>query len=135
MRPLLLKYPWLQQIIRYGITGIFNNVLGYLLYLLITFFWLEPKIVITIFYPLGATVAYFSHLKYSFSYKGKRASTVLRYALVYFIGYGLNFIMLLIFSDTLKFPHELVQASAILVVSAVLFIMLKYFVFPYSSED
>lgn len=118
------------QAIRYGFVGLLNNLLGYLIYLLITFLGLDPKIAITILYPVGATAAYFGHSKYSFSYRGKHAGTLLRYALAHFVGYGVNFAMLFLLSDKLKLPHQFVQASAILVVAGVLFLMFKYFVFP-----
>lgn len=129
MKVLLLKFPVLLQIIRYGVVGIINNLLGYFIYLFITFFWLDPKVAITLFYPIGALTAYFGHLKYSFSYQGRKVSSMFRYGFTYFIGYGINLMMLFILTDKLKFPHQVVQALAIPLVAAFLFIMLKYFVF------
>ena len=127
------KFPALRQVIRYGVVGVLNNLLGYLIYLLVTFFWLDPKIAITLLYPVGAITAYFGHSKYSFSSKGGNINTVLRYALAHLVGYGVNFLMLLIFSDKLKLPHQAVQAAAIFVVAGVLFLLFKYFVFPHSD--
>lgn len=126
---IMVKFQSLKQLIRYGVVGLLNNLLGYLFYLFITFFWLDPKVVITIFYPLGAVTTYFGHLKYSFSYQGRSSHTLLRYALAYLIGYGANLMMLFIFSDQLKLPHQAVQALAIPLVAGGLFLMLKFFVF------
>ena len=134
MKTLILTFPALQQLIRYGVVGILNNLLGYVLYLLLTFYGLAPKIAITILYPIGMTITYFSHSTFSFSYQGRKLGSVLRYALTYFIAYGMNFMMLLILSDKLMFPHQAVQASAIFVVSGIVFLMLKYFVFLPSPE-
>lgn len=124
------KFPALRQIIRYGVVGVLNNLLGYFIYLAITYFWLDPKIAITLLYPIGATTAYFGHAKYSFSSKAGNINTMLRYAFAHFIGYSVNFLMLLIFSDKLRLPHQIVQAFAIVVVGGVLFLLFKYFVFP-----
>jgi len=126
-------FPALRQVIRYGLVGVLNNLLGYLIYLLITWFGVDPKIAITILYPAAAATAYFGHSKYSFSYQGRHTNTLLRYALAHFVGYGVNFVMLFVLSDRLKFPHQAVQASAIFVVAAILFLMFKYFVFPHSE--
>ncbi|MBA3537173.1 MAG: GtrA family protein [Tatlockia sp.] len=124
------KFPAIYQFIRYGIVGVINNLLGYLIYLFVTFFWLEPKIAITLFYPIGALTGYFGHLKYSFAYQGKHRFTLIRYGIAHFIGYSINFMMLVILVDKLKFPHQAVQASAIFVVASALFLMFRYFVFP-----
>ncbi len=124
----------LLQIIRYGIVGVLYNLLGYLIYLLITFLGLDPKFAISILYPIGAATAYYFHSKYSFSYQGKNTHTLLRYVAAHLLGYGVNFLMLFILTDKLKFPHQAVQALAIFVVSGVLFLLFKYFVFPESKN-
>lgn len=120
-----------RQVIRYGVVGVLNNLLGYLIYLLITFFWLDPKVAVSILYPVGAATAYFGHSKYSFSYQGQGISPFFRYVVAHIVGYGVNILMLFILSDKLMFPHQAVQASAIFVVGGILFLMFKYFVFPH----
>jgi putative flippase GtrA len=127
-------FPLLRQAVRYGFVGVLHNLLGYLLYLLITFFGVDPKLAITILYPVGATAAYFGHSKYSFSYRGRYAHALPRYALAHVAGYGVNFAMLFVLSDTLKLPHQAVQASAIVVVAGVLFLLSRYFIFPRSEH-
>jgi putative flippase GtrA len=135
MKTLMLKFPMLYQIIRYGVVGVLNNLLGYCIYLLVTFFWLDPKIAISVLYPIGATTAYFGHSKYSFSYQGSHTNAVLRYAFAHFVGYSVNVFMLFILSDKLKFPHQAVQALAIVVVAGILFLLFRYFVFPHSEDS
>jgi putative flippase GtrA len=134
MKVLMSKFPALRQIIRYGVVGVLNNLLGYLIYLLVTFLGLDPKITISLLYPAGAITAYFGHSEYSFSYQGRNTHALLRYALAHLIGYGVNILMLLLLSDKLKFPHQAVQALSIFVVAGVLFLLFKYFVFPTSEK-
>lgn len=122
--------PGLRQLIRYGVVGLLNNMLGYLVYLGLTWTGLDPKIVISILYPIGIAVGYFSHLRYSFSYGDRGLNVLLRYLIAYLFGYIVNFAMLYLLSEKLKFPHQAVQALAIFVVAGILFLLLKFFVFP-----
>jgi putative flippase GtrA len=124
------KFAVLRQVIRYGVVGVLNNLLGYCIYLVITFFWLEPKYAITLLYPIGVVTAYFGHSKYSFSNRGKDIHALLRYALAHLVGYVANLLILYVLSDKLKFPHQAVQAFAIFVVAGILFLMFKFYVFP-----
>jgi putative flippase GtrA len=118
---------------KYGVVGILNNLLGYLIYLFVTWFWLDPKIAVTLMYPIGVATAYFGHAKYSFSYKGRHSNGLVRYAIAHLIGYGANIGMLYLLWNQLGYPHQLVQAVAIFVVAGVLFFLFRYFVFPQSS--
>jgi len=142
MKP-LFKYPDLREIMRYGIVGVINNLIGYVVYLIVTFFWLDPKIAITIFYSIGAIIAYFGHAKYSFSQRHAKYSfsqrtmsfdTAVKFSIAYLIGYAINYLMLFILSDKLLYPHQLVQGLAIFVVAGILFCLLRFFVFPLKTE-
>lgn len=132
----MVKFSDIYQIIRFGIVGVLNNFLGYVVYLLLTYFWLEPKVAVTILYPIGVLVAYFSHAKYSFAHQGKHTWAVVRFFISYFLCYWLNLSMLYFFSDRLGFAHQIVQAFAIVIVGGVLYLLLKFFVFwSQSTED
>jgi len=119
----------ISELRKYTVVGILNSLLGYLIYLLISSFWLDPKVVITLMYPIGAVSAYFSHAKYSFSYSGRHSHGLVRYIIAHLIGYGTNIGMLYLFWNRLGYPHQLVQAVAIVVVAGVLFLLFRYFVF------
>ncbi|WP_340150534.1 GtrA family protein [uncultured Sneathiella sp.] len=132
----MIKIADIYQMFRYAIVGVLNNLLGYVVYLLVTYFWLEPKVAVTILYPIGVLIAYFSHAKYSFSHQGDHAWAIVRFFVSYFICYWLNLSMLYFFSDKLGYPHQIVQAVAIVVVGGVLFLLLKFFVFwPASNKE
>jgi len=118
------------QIMRYGVVGVLNNLLGYLIYLALTWFWLEPKLAVTMLYPIGALTSYFGHAKYSFSYQGRTIHGLLRYVIAHCLGYGANVLLLYILVDKFMLPHQFVQAVAIFVVAGILFLLFRYFVFP-----
>lgn len=126
---LLRKNEKIYQIVRYAVVGLSNNGLIYLIYLLITYLGADPKLAITILYPIAILFAFICHLKYSFEFKGKIKMAMGRYLSSYFICYCLNYVILFIFIDKYKFSHQLVEALSIFFIGGVLFFMLKYFVF------
>lgn len=125
----MFNYAAIRQLIRYGVVGVLNNLLGYGIYLAITFCGLDPKLAISLLYPIGATTAYFGHSKYSFAYNKKGISGPLRYIIAHAISYGANLLMLYVFWQEAGWPHQLVQGAAIFVCAGILFVLFKYFVF------
>jgi len=125
----------LHQVIRYGVVGVINNLLGYVIYLLVTWWWIEPKLAVTFMYPIGAVTAYFGHAKYAFAYQGRTSRGLVRYVLAHVVGYSVNVGMLYVFADRMGLPHQLVQAAAIVAVAGLLFLLFRYFVFPRRTES
>ena len=119
------------EIIRYGIVGLTVNMFGYLLYLTTTWLGIEPKMSITILYPIAILYGYFAHKRVSFSRIGGSlsASLMIKYIIVYCLGYTLNMCLLYVLHDQLGYPHQWIQVMAIFVVAVFLFFALKLFVF------
>ena len=109
--------------------GAASNAAGYLLYLLVTHLGLAPKVAMTFLYSVGATAGFIGNRALTFSYKGGTIGSGLRYLIAYAIGYFMNLAILIVFVDMFGYPHQLVQAAAVLVVAAFLFVALKFFVF------
>ena len=123
----------ISQMLRYGVVGIMNNFLGYLIYLAVTWFWLEPKLAVTLIYPVGSVTAYFGHAKYVFRFQGKHGYGLLRYIIAHSFGYAINLTLLYVFTDLYGYPHQAVQACAVVVVGGVLYLLFRYWVFPINS--
>lgn len=119
----------IHQMIRYAIIGIASNLIGYVAYLLLTFFLVEPKIAMTLVYLTGASVGYFGNRQWTFTHKGKMLPALMKYSLAHAFGYTINFILLYVFVDRMLYPHQAVQFFAILVVAGILFLVFKRFVF------
>ncbi len=119
----------MRELIRYGLVGLASNVTIYFAYLLITYLGVEPKKAMTLVYTLGASIGFIGNRKWTFAHRGKATSAALRYILAHLFGYMLNFLILYTFVDRLGYPHQWVQAVAIIVVAVFLFIIFKYFVF------
>jgi putative flippase GtrA len=120
----------MRQILRYGIIGVATNALGYLVYLGVTSAGFDPKTTMSVFYVIGATVGFFGNKKLSFAYNGNSYTAALRYVLAHTIGYSVNLVVLTVLVDWYGYPHQYVQAGAIFVVAAVLFLLFKFYVFP-----
>lgn len=107
----------------------------YLIYLLITYIGVEPKISMTLVYIIGASIGFIGNKNWTFAHKGKSFSTALRFFTVYASIYLLNFICMWVTVDRIGIPHYLVQAANILISSVLLFIAQKYWVFATRSSN
>lgn len=83
----------------------------------------------TLVYVVGASIGFVANRKWTFTHRGLFFSTALRYGLAHLSGYVLNFLILFTFVDRLGYAHQWVQAVAIIIVAAFLFIVFKYIVF------
>ena len=117
------------QLFRYGLVGIASNASGYMVYLLITHYGIQPKIAISFLYPIGAFIGFWGNRKLTFAHKGGLVGTGVRYCIAHGFGYCINLAILIMMVDNLGYPHQWVQAVAIFVVAAFLFLSFKLFVF------
>ncbi len=118
------------RLIRYGLVGAASNLAGYLVYLALTGLGAPPKVTMTLLYGVGAAVGYFGQRNVTFSHKGSVLGSGVRYLLAHTCGYAINLGILITFVDRMGYPHQWVQAFAIFVVAAFLFVTFRYFVFP-----
>lgn len=117
------------QLARYGLVGVTSNLLGYLVYLLLTSLGVQPILTMTLLYAVGATIGFVGNRLWVFSHTGAAMPSGARYCGVHLLGYLINFIILFVFVTRLGYPHQWVQAMAIIIVASFLFIAHKYFVF------
>lgn len=120
----------LPQLLRYGLIGGAVNLGGYLLFILITWLGMEPKVAMTVLYVAGASAGFWSNRNWTFGHRGGIAWPALKYVGAHACGYLLNYVILAVFADNLHFPYRVVQAVAILVVAGFLFATFKFLVFP-----
>ena len=118
------------QFVRYAIVGLASNLIGYLLYIVLTRLGLGPKIAMSLLYVVGVLQTFVFNKRWSFRFDGAPKPALVRYATIYALGYVINFLALMIFVDQIGLPHQLVQGVMILVVAVMLFIAQRYWVFP-----
>lgn len=117
------------QLVNYALVGIVSNFAGYMVYLLITCLGATPKITMTLLYGVGAAVGFWGNRKLTFAHKGSLVGAGVRYVMAHCLGYFINLAILIVMVDKLGYAHQLIQAIAILVVAAFLFLSFKFFVF------
>jgi putative flippase GtrA len=119
----------MMQLFRYAAVGIVSNVIGYLIYLLITKLGMPPKLAMTVLYGVGVVIGFWGNSKFTFKYRGAQMATGWYYLVAHCIGYLINLAIQIILVDIHGYPHQLAQAIGVCLVAAFLFLAFKYFVF------
>lgn len=125
----------LGQIIRYGIVGLVSNAIGYLLYIIFTWIGFGPKLAMTLLYCIGVIQTFVFNKRWSFRFLGAATPALVRYASMYAIGYGVNFLTMLLLVDQVGFPHQLVMAGLVFFMAIFFFVGQKYWVFREVSSS
>ena len=79
-------------------------------------------------YLAGVAVGYIANYRWTFK-NSKNRGAIIRYVQMHISGYMINLLLLFVFVDFLKYPHQIVQISAIIVIAALSFIACKLYVF------
>ena len=128
--PVPESHGWsMKQLLRFTAVGIASNVIGYLLYLIITRLGAAPKLAMTVLYGVGVVMGFVGNQKYTFAHQGELMVTGWRYLMAHGIGYLINLATQIIMVDHLGYAHQLAQAFGICVVAVFLYVVFKYFVF------
>lgn len=90
-----------QQLFYYAMIGLFTNLVGYSLYLLLTYLWDAPKLTMTALYSIGALAGFFANHRLTFRHHGQIGAAGLRYLVMQLSGYLLNLSLLVLFVDWL----------------------------------
>lgn len=121
------------QLIRYAITGVVINGVGFGIYLFLTWLGLNPILTMSCLYCIAVTLGFFGSKNFAFNHHGSHGGAAVRYLLAHLGGYGINLSLLIFFHDYLGWPHQWIQAGATVVVALYLFIVFKLFVFHIRS--
>jgi putative flippase GtrA len=122
------------QLLRFAVVGLASNVIGYLLYLFVTYLGVIPKLAMTILYGVGVITGFVGNRRYAFAHQGRLMAAGWRYLIAHSVGYFINIAVQIIMVDHLGYAHQLAQALGICVVAAFLFVVYKYFVFVNADE-
>lgn len=119
----------LGQFLRFVVVGVLSNAVLYVAYLALTAWGVGAKTAMTIMYTTGVVQTFFFNKSWTFSFEGGSKGPFIRYCLSYAIGYVVNLATLHLFVDRLGYPHQLVQAVALVEVALLLFALHKFWVF------
>lgn len=119
----------LPELLRFIYIGILNNLWGYLIYLILTFWGLSPKTVLVVFYPIGIFIAYRSHKRHSFGFHENSFLVKIKFLTVYLLGFFLNLSILNLLYKKMGYSHQIIQGISIGIVALFNYFLLKNFVF------
>lgn len=123
------------QLRRFATVGVFSNFLLYVAYLGLTTLGMAPILVMSLLYAVGVGMTYIINNRWSFSMPRLCAGSFARYMCAHGLGYGCNLGLLWLFVDHLHWPHQVVQAIAIIIVALLLFGLNRYWVFVRPAES
>jgi putative flippase GtrA len=117
------------QAIRFFWVGVFTNVGMYTSYLFITWAGLGHKLSMTLVYMSGVAIGFILNRRWTFRHEGLLAQGLLRYLLIYFLGYLVNLAGLYLLVDALGYPHQIIQLMLGVLLAIIFFVMQRYWVF------
>ncbi len=119
----------LGQFRRFATVGLVSNLLLYGAYLGLTSLGVAPKIAMTVLYATGVLVTYALNNRWSFGRSRLSAASFTRYLCAQALGFAFNLGLLWALVDLLHWPHQAVQALAIVLVAVLLFGLNRHWVF------
>lgn len=126
------KETTIAQTVKFLLSGLITNVSVYAAYLLLTFAGMGPKTAMSLLFVAGMMLSYNMNKRWTFASRNTRDATLWRFVAAYATAYILNFFSMWVAVDRMGIPHYLVQAVNIVVISALLFMAQKYWIFAAS---
>ncbi|WIT11322.1 GtrA family protein [Paucibacter sediminis] len=117
------------QFVRYVIVGLLSNGLSYALYLAATALGVQPVVAMTVLYGVATLQTFAANRQWTFKDGGRSHPALVRYVVLYALGYGLNLVLLMVGVDLMRWPHQWVMAGVIVCVAVFLFAGQKLWVF------
>ncbi|MCU7873407.1 MAG: GtrA family protein [Candidatus Thiodiazotropha sp. (ex Lucinoma borealis)] len=118
-----------KQFLRYAMIGVVSNLVLYTAYLLMTSMGVGYKTAMTLIYGVGILQTFLLNRRWTFDHQGDFHGALIRYLIIYLLGYIVFFGGLYIFVDIMGYPHQLIQAIFIVIVAILLFTLLRVWIF------
>jgi putative flippase GtrA len=118
-----------KQFLLYVAAGLITNLLGYGLYLLITWAGLGHKSTMTLLFFIGIAISFWINRAWAFQSESATPGAFARFVVAYLLGFAYNFLLLWLMVDFMGFDHAIIQAIAVATLSLILFVLQKYWIF------
>lgn len=118
-----------KQFFRYAFVGLVSNAAIYALYVVLTNLGMGPKLAMSLLYFVGVLQTFVFNRQWSFQFDGPTTPALVRYFLAYVVGYGLQFLALVLLVDRMGLPHQWVMGFLILLIALFLFVAQKFWIF------
>jgi len=122
------------QSVRFVVVGLLSNAVLFLLYIFLTWLGLQPSVAVSVVFACGALQTFVFNKSWTFSQRDSDSKHLPRYLTVYAGAYVTNLLALYVLVDRLAYPHQLVQAGAVIVIGVLIFLGQRYWVFLPSKQ-
>lgn len=117
------------QLVRFAIVGLSVNLALYGVYLVLTRLGTGHLVAAVAVFMLGMASSFAANQHWTFTHRGRGNVALWRFAAAYAAALVANLGLLYAFVDKYGFPHAFVQAASVILIAALLFLLLKYWVF------
>lgn len=125
----------MSQLARFILVGGVNTGLGYLVIFSCMYLWgISAELSNAAGYGCGLVFSYFLNRNFTFESKRNHRGAIARFALVFFISYGLNFLALVFLVRRIQLNEGLSQVVAGIIYVVASYILNKFYVFGESKS-
>jgi putative flippase GtrA len=118
-----------RRVSRFVVVGVVSNAICYALYLLLTAQGVSPQWALTASYLLGVLQSFMGNRHWTFEHRGRAGVALLRFSVLYALGYGLSSAVLHASVSWLGWPHPAAMALTMVVCAVFLFTGQRLWVF------
>jgi len=117
------------ELLRFGIVGVTSNLVLFGAFMAMVSVGVAPGVAMTLLYALGVAQTFVFNRRWTFGHGGAATVSLRRYVMLHLACYSLNLGLLHWLVDGRGLPVAWVQAGAVLLVAALLFVGQKFWVF------
>lgn len=126
--PSIFRASEIARIVRFGSVGLMSAALYYGIFLLINM-WTGPMAASVIAYVLSASLNYYFQSTFSFRQSAVNRGNAVRFVIMHVFCAALNTSLLWLLTEILDFPLLRTQAAIVVLISALSYIISRFWVF------
>lgn len=120
------------QVIRFLLVGVLNTFVGYVIFIVVYFLWNNVVIALLCTYVLGILFNYKTYSKYVFT--SSRQKIFINFVIIYISIFIFNNLLLYFIENTIQVSLYIAQLFAISIITPLLYILNKKYVFIEEKE-
>ena len=111
------KKDMIKQVIRYGIVGVINTIVGYGIYYLMLYLGYKYTIALTLGSIIGVSCSFMLNKFWTFRSRGKIGKELLRFLIMYGCAYIMNLVMLIFAVEKCQLNPKIAQVIILLMIT------------------
>ena len=129
---MIFNFLSISELVRFGVVGLTSNVIIFCFYLGLTGVGVGHKISMSLLFAVSSILTFVVNKKWTFRQKLFSQFSLIKYIIIYSFAYSINLMAMFFLVDKFGYSHQIVQGVMIVTLSAILFPLLKFWVFRLS---